>query len=263
MREDRLTRRVHACALDVDGNLLWQRQVAKGTALTADLLTHRQEAVRAGRIQAARPVVSNGRVFVETGLGITACLEARSGHMLWSFRSARLGKLRGNEASWDEGRMAVASDTLFLVPSDGTHSYRLHVDPGARALLAEVPEARGDRSRMLGVSARTGASYWWRSDVLENAPSRRLLRPRGDDPLDYEAPPLDRGDRLASCPLLLDTKLVLATRRNLLVLDLDKDLYYERIFDLSSIGRGGFGPALPFGDGVIFACDLGPLYWGR
>lgn len=104
--------------------------------------------------------------------------------------------------------------------------------------------------------------------MLESAPSRRLLRddPERDDPerdVDYEAPPLDRGDRLASATLLTRNALVLASKRSLSWLDLDKDLYYERIFDLSSIGRSGFGPALPFRNGVIFACDLGPLYWGQ
>ncbi|MCA8970884.1 MAG: PQQ-like beta-propeller repeat protein [Planctomycetes bacterium] len=266
-KDDRLTRTVHACAFDLDGNVLWTRELARGVTLTADLLMHRQEAVRAGRIEAAAPVIDKGRLFVETGLGIAACLDATSGTMLWSFRTARIGKLRGRESAWDEGNLVVrstsreAASELWLTPSDGMHAYRLAVSPGSRGVLVSMPEPRGTRSRFLGIAEGRHAAYWWTRTLLESGPQREALDLlEGRDRL-YDAPPLDRGDALAAPPLLTEQALVFATGRMLAWLDLEKDLYYERVFELSAIGRAGFGPVLPWRDGVVFACDLGPLYW--
>ncbi|MCB9880752.1 MAG: PQQ-binding-like beta-propeller repeat protein [Planctomycetes bacterium] len=266
-KDDRLTRTVHACALDLDGNLLWMRELARGVTLTADLLMHRQEAVRAGRIEAAAPVVDNGRLFVETGLGISACLDATSGTMLWSFRTARIGKLRGRESAWDEGNLVVrkpgqgASSELWLTPSDGMHAYRLAVAPGSNGILVSMPEPRGTRTLLLGIAEARHAAYWWTRTLLESGPQREALDVLEGRERHYDAPPLDRGDALAAPPLLTDEALVFATGRMLAWLDLEKDLYYERVFELSAIGRAGFGPVLPWRDGVVFACDLGPLFW--
>lgn len=263
VEEDRLTRRVHACAFSTDGELRWERRIAKGATLTANLLMHRQEALRAGRVVVAPPVLRDGRLFVESGLGITAALDARDGTMLWSFRTARLGKLRGRESTWEEGKLATRERELWLTPSDGMHAYRLRTTPSIDPILISLPEPRGSRARFVGIAPEHNASYWWCRGLLESTPRRVLLRPEDGRDTQYDAPPLDRGDRLAATPLLTGQSLVFATRSTLAWLDLEKDLFYERIFDLSSIGRSGFGPALPFRGGVIFACDLGPLFWSQ
>lgn len=265
-RDDRLNRRVSAVAYTLQGDLLWKREVARGTTLTADLLMHRQEAVRAGRLTAAAPVLADGRLCVETGLGVTACLDARDGTMLWSCKTARVSKLRGREAAWDEGRLLVhgadAAREVLVTPSDGVHAYRLQLAPGSRAILAAEPEARGERSSLVGLVDTRRSTYWWKEKLLEQGPRRVKLDVGGADPdRVYDAPPLDRGDALAAAPLLTKTSLVFASRSMLAWLDLEKDLYYEHVLDLGALGRAGFGPIVPWRDGVLFACDLGPLYW--
>lgn len=260
--EDRLNRRIYAACFDQAGVLQWLRFIAKGAVLTAGLLEHRQETVRQEELRPVPMILADGRLVIETGLGVVAALDPVAGEPLWTFRTARLKALKMLEKPWTQPGLAAAGGMIYLAPSDSPWFYRLRLRPGIHDLLAGIPERRRSRTRFLGVVPQWNATYWFRRGLREAGPLRTLLEPEpGKRPLRYDAPPLQPGEELAVGPLLTSGSLILATNQTLYWLDLAKDLFYERAFDLAKIGRAGWGPAVPFAGGILFAGDEAPLLW--
>ena len=274
-RQDRLNYNVSLLALDDLGKsarLRWTRRLASGAALTAGLLTHRQESLRAGRVRPASMVLASGRLFVETGLGVVCCVEAESGRVLWTFKTARLPALGGSDEPWREARICATPEHVHIAPSDAVFSYSLHRRPGLADRLAALPEHKRSRTRFFGIAPKHGASYWLREGLQERAPMRLLLATDKNRPARYDAPPLQFGEELHAAALLTEHRVVVCSDRSVYWIDLGKDLFYEQLCPLERLAarssrppkiaeRGSFGPALPWRGGIVIAGADGAWAW--
>ncbi len=261
VREDRLHQRVSVACVDRHGKSLWSRFVAKGSPITGEPLLFRQEAVQQAPLRPAPCVLAGGRLIVATGVGVLAALDPLDGKIVWTFKTARLKALGTTRSAWSRARLAATGGLVYATPSDSTWSYRLRLHPGLADVLDGLPTAKRNLAQFLGVVPRWNASYWMRMGLRETGPLRYLLARETGRPERYDAPPLQPDERLEVPPLLTERTLVIATNRTLYTLDLERDLYYERAFELTSPRRAGFGPAVPFDGGVLFASAAGPLLW--
>lgn len=260
--EDRLHSSVHvACVNGNTGQLLWTRYITKGAVLSAELSMHRQETLDRSAVEPAPPILARGRLVVSTGLGVIAALDPVRGTIAWTLRTARVKSARGREQPWAEVRLLGVAGEAWVTPSDSVFSYRLHLWPGMRDVLAAHPGEKRSLTRLIGVSDRWNASYWFRRGLSEAGPRRILTRADPDRPMRYDPPPIAPGESLTALPLLTDTSLILTTDNSLYWLDLRKDLYYEHVIGLRAHGPGGFGPALPLDGAIVVAGKRGVLLW--
>ncbi|MEZ5988336.1 MAG: hypothetical protein R3F30_04300 [Planctomycetota bacterium] len=264
--QDRLSAVVKLCCLAADGDgaggprLLWSTLLAKGAPLSSDIVTSRQEEVRAKAVQPAAPILHRGLVLADTGLGVLVAVGAASGEQLWSFRSARLQN--SGQEGWLEARVEAHGDEVLYAPGDGDHLYRLSVGGGTGELLRQEPCPKRSLSRLLGVAG--DAAYFLRGEAMPGEVPLQDIRPvrlRLDRDLErFDAPPLEPDQRPDGGPLLTGHDLLLSTARRLYHLDLDRDLAYAHVIELPSAHPLGLaGPVLPFAGGLLLGSSAGPL----
>ncbi|MFQ5506024.1 MAG: hypothetical protein ACE5F1_14685 [Planctomycetota bacterium] len=259
---DRVTTKVFAVCLSGRGRLLWSSYVAKGAPLSQELLEHRQEALRKGTHRPAPMILARGRLIVPTGLGILAALDPDDGAILWTFRYARLEALGTKDSPWEEGRLSSAGELLFFAPSDGSHFYRLRLDPGLADILVEPPMRKRSLARYFGYSRPEGANYFYRRGQRESGPLRILRDPDPARPRRHDATPVQPEESLSSGALLTTKSLLLATSHSIYWVDLAKDLFYEDVIELDTRRHPlGFGPIVPFQEGVLIAGSVFPVLW--
>ena len=266
---DRTNVRVHLCCLRQDqqrqgkgfarARMLWSRLLAKGSPLSASLLRSRQEDLQLSDLRPAAPILHEGTVYAGTGLGVLAAVDAGTGSLLWSFKTARAKT--SSTRTWRTGKLAIQGMTVLYTPSDGQWLYRLHDHPGLLEALAEPAREARSLSRLLGVDPARPRSYFLRGEAPPGEETVQEIRPlylgrQGR----YDAPPLEGRDSLMAPPLLTRHALFLPTRTHLYCLDLARGLFYTRILEVPSRHPlGALGPILPFEGGLLIGSVLGPL----
>ncbi len=266
---DRVNVRVHLCCFAQNqggtgkgfarAKLLWSRLLAKGSPLSASLLRSRQEELELGDLRPAAPILHEGAVYVGTGLGVLAAVDAGSGALLWSFKTARAKT--SSARTWRTGRIAIQGKSLLYAPSDGHWLYRLHCRPGIQdAMIGAARQARS-LSRLLGIDAHQPRSYFLRGEAPLGEETVQQIRPLFLEASGrYDAPPLEGRDSLMAAPLLTSKALFLPTRNRLYCLDLGRGLFYTKILEIPSRHPlGALGPILPFEGGLLVGSVLGPL----
>jgi len=263
--EDKLNAVLSLTCLARNGRPLWSRDLCQGAPLGSDLIESRQEELGPGRLRPAPMAFADGDLFVPTGLGLLFRLDARTGEVRWSFRTARLERLGGKRTPWRRPFLAVGEDDLCFAPSDSDWFYRLRRNPGRKGLLLDPPLPRRSLRSFLGRVRGSGRVYFLREGWLEAGPVRLRLRPEGGAPPKrprYDAPPFQSGETLPERFLLTEGSLVLVNDRSLYWLDLSKDLYYERALELGAAAPELQGPILPLeGGGVLIAGPRRPWIW--
>lgn len=266
---DRVNVRVHLCCFAQEqagegkgfakARMLWSQLLAKGSPLSASLLRSRQEDLELSDLRPAAPILHQGVVYAGTGLGVLAAVDAGTGDLLWSFRTARAKT--SSTQTWRNGKISIQGDTLLYTPSDGQWLYRLHCRPGTRdAMVGEARQARS-LSRLLGVDMTRPRSFFLRGEAPAGEDTVQEIRPLYLDKDDrYDAPPLEGRGRLMAAPLLTRRSLFLPTRNRLYCLDLARGLYYTKILDVPNRHPlGAMGPILPFEGQILIGSVLGPL----
>ncbi|MAE08957.1 MAG: alcohol dehydrogenase [Bacteroidetes bacterium] len=108
-------------ALDLNGNKLWQTEF--GSAWNASFNPSR-----------CTPTVVNGKVYVISGLGHIACLDSKTGDILWNFDAYK--KFEGEWDIWGTSESLLYHDgKVFYTPC-------------------------GDKTTMVALDANTGETIW-------------------------------------------------------------------------------------------------------
>ena len=137
-RRNRPRVRLDAVGLDLStGTILWRTPLGAARSLPAPA---------ARTVSSIAPTLCGGRVFIDTGAGAVACVDAADGRPLW------LSAFDRDPAAAASSSVppTVVAGTLFLAPADGRGVRALDAATGELLWARDLP---GAGERVLGVAA--------------------------------------------------------------------------------------------------------------
>lgn len=164
-------------AADMDGNVLWETIYGKAW----------MESFQETRNS---PAIENGRIYITGAMGTVNCIDAKTGHKLWSRNTHE--QFKAGFHRWGMAESVLLTEEAVISSPSGEETVMVALDKEDGSLIWESPKADGVRSyvsplmieyngvkmilattskELVGINPENG-EILWRFDVVQDLTSR-------------------------------------------------------------------------------------------